>query len=61
MIVFGPTDGKQPTFALFDEWITHSRDLAGDEALAEFALRYFTSHGPATVRDFAWWCEPDPR
>ena len=21
----------------------------------EFALRYFTSHGPATVKDFAWW------
>ncbi len=55
VIVFGPADGKQPTFALFDEWITHSRQLDADEALAEFALRYFTSHGPATVQDFAWW------
>jgi hypothetical protein len=55
VIVFGPVDGKQPTFALFDAWIAESRDLAGDEALAEFALRYFTSHGPATVRDLAWW------
>src|SRR5262249_40384495 len=25
------------------------------EALAELARRYFTSHGPATERDFAWW------
>jgi hypothetical protein len=28
---------------------------ARDEALAELARRYFTSHGPATVNDFAWW------
>lgn len=55
VLVLGATDGKQPTYALFDEWITHSRELSGDEALAEFALRYFTSHGPATIRDFAWW------
>jgi hypothetical protein len=26
-----------------------------DEALAELVRRYFTSHGPATFRDFAWW------
>jgi len=25
------------------------------EALAEIALRYFSSHGPATTRDLAWW------
>ena len=32
-----------------------ARSLARDEALAELARRYFTSHGPATWRDFAWW------
>ena len=26
-----------------------------DEALAELTRRYFVSHGPATVQDFAWW------
>jgi hypothetical protein len=26
-----------------------------DEALAEIARRYFTSHGPATLSDFGWW------
>lgn len=31
------------------------RRLERDEALREFAFRYFWSHGPATVRDFAWW------
>ena len=55
LIVFGAVDGKQQTFALLDEWVASPRVLERDEALAEFALRYFTSHGPATVRDFAWW------
>ena len=32
-----------------------SRRLAGDEALAELAGRYFVSHGPATLADFVWW------
>ena len=31
------------------------RRLDRDEALAEIALRYFTSHGPATERDLAYW------
>jgi hypothetical protein len=29
--------------------------LPRDEALAELTARYFTSHGPATLRDFSWW------
>jgi hypothetical protein len=29
--------------------------LTHEEALAELATRYFTSHGPATDKDFAWW------
>ena len=55
LIVFAAVDGKQQTFALLDEWVPNPRVLERDEALAEFARRYFTSHGPATVRDFAWW------
>ena len=47
--------GKQHTFALLDEWIPGSRRLERDEALAALAHRYFTSHGPATLRDFTWW------
>jgi hypothetical protein len=47
--------GKQHTFALLDEWIPPSRRLERDAALAELATRYFTSHGPATAQDFAWW------
>jgi hypothetical protein len=55
LICFGPMEGKQPTFVLLDEWVPASRQLEGDAALTELARRYFLSHGPATVNDFAWW------
>jgi hypothetical protein len=29
--------------------------LTRDEAAAELARRYFTSRGPATLKDFMWW------
>jgi Winged helix DNA-binding domain len=40
---------------LLEEWVPRSKRLARDEALPELARRYFTGHGPATLRDFAWW------
>lgn len=55
LICFGPQIGKQQSFVLLDEWATDSRELSFDESLAELSLRYFTTHGPATVQDFAWW------
>ncbi|WP_379129528.1 winged helix DNA-binding domain-containing protein [Paenibacillus sp. sgz500958] len=55
LICFGPVSGKQQTFVLLDEWVPDSRDLSFEESLSELARRYFTSHGPATVQDFAWW------
>ena len=47
--------GKQPTFALLEEWTPRGRDLSGDEALIELATVYFRAHAPATIPDFAWW------
>jgi hypothetical protein len=55
LICFGPHEGKQPTFVLFDEWLPRSRGLPREDALAELAHRYFCGHGPATLLDFAWW------
>ena len=49
-----PRDGEH-TYALFDERVPAGRPFDRDEALAELALRYFTSHGPATERDLAYW------
>jgi hypothetical protein len=55
LICFGPRRTKQQTFVLLDEWAPGSTQLKGDEALHELARRYFASHSPATVADFAWW------
>lgn len=55
VIVQGPTAGTQQAFALAEQWIRHPRVLDRDEALGELAVRYFTSHGPATEKDLAWW------
>ncbi len=55
LICSGPRRGKQFTYALLDERAPHSRILDRKEALEELTMRYFTSHGPATLHDFAWW------
>ncbi|MCW3059840.1 MAG: hypothetical protein JWQ02_1661 [Capsulimonas sp.] len=46
---------KEFTFALLDEWSPGVCAFDGDEASAELARRYFQSHSPATVVDFARW------
>ena len=51
----GGRRGKQFTYALLDERAPRGKTRSRSEALAELAIRYFTSHGPATVKDFAWW------
>jgi hypothetical protein len=55
LICFAAREGKQPAFALLDEWVPRAGMRDRDDALAELARRYFTSHGPATVQDFIWW------
>ena len=55
LVCSGGREGKQFTYALFDERVPKTKPLDKDEALATLAERYFTSHGPATVADFAWW------
>lgn len=55
VIVSGARRGKQFTHTLLDEMVPVARTLERDEALAELARRYFTSHGPATLQDFIWW------
>jgi DNA glycosylase AlkZ-like len=55
IICSGARRGKQFTYALLDERVPQVRTLDYHEALAEFVLRYVTSHGPATLQDFVWW------
>jgi hypothetical protein len=55
IICNGVRQGKQITYALIDERIPLTSPLTKEEALVQLAQRYFASHGPASVRDFAWW------
>lgn len=56
-LVQGPLAKNQQLLVPFEEWIPVSRSLERQEAVAEFLLRYLRSHGPATLRDFAWWTQ----
>jgi len=55
VVCSGPLKGRQFTYALLAERAPHAKKLTRDESLALLAQRYFTSHGPATIKDFAWW------
>ncbi|NJO88655.1 MAG: winged helix DNA-binding domain-containing protein [Chloroflexia bacterium] len=55
IICSGSTKANQPTYALLPERVKQTKTLTLEEALAELAKRYFTSHGPATLKDFYWW------
>ena len=55
LLCSGPMRGKQHTYMLLEERVAPAPALARDEALARLVTRYFASHGPATVHDFAWW------
>ena len=55
LICSGPRRGKQFTYGLLEEIVPKAKNLNKEEALAKLALKYFMSHGPAQVRDFAWW------
>ena len=56
LVCSGPPRGKVQTYALLAERAPNARRLDREAALAELAARYFTSHGPATLKDFRTWC-----
>jgi hypothetical protein len=51
----GTMRGPKLTYRLMDEIIPPGDIYNREEALHQLALRYFSSHGPATVQDFQWW------
>lgn len=54
-LCFGPVSHGEQQLVLVEEWIRQPRHLQREEALGELAVRYFRSHGPATVKDFTRW------
>lgn len=55
VLCLGPLRDGGQTFVLLDAWVPEPRRPGREEALGELALRYFRSHGPATVRDLIRW------
>ena len=57
LVCSGPRRGKQHTYELVDRRVPRSPldDLSRERATAELVRRFFTSHGPATVKDFTAW------
>ncbi len=55
LVCSGPRRGKQDTYMLLEERAPNTAPMERDAALAELTWRYFNSHGPALVRDCAWW------
>ncbi len=55
VICSGRRRERHSTYALVAERAPNARRLPRDESLATLGERFFRSHGPATIRDFAWW------
>lgn len=51
----GGSSAPEPRLVLASEWITAPRILDGDDALAEFALRYVRGRGAVSRKDLASW------
>jgi winged helix DNA-binding protein len=50
----GPRRGAHHTYLPLDR-VPPVPERSREDDVAELVLRYFSSHGPATQRDFAWW------
>jgi len=55
LICSGPRQGKHATYAWLERRVPPATPLSRDESLARLARAYFSSHGPATERDYVWW------
>jgi winged helix DNA-binding protein len=55
LIVSGPLQGKQISYALLEERVAKAPVLDRDQALRELTARYFISHGPARPQDLVRW------
>lgn len=60
-LCYGPWNGADQNVVAASSWLPADSTLSArfnDDrvaATAELFHRYLTSHGPATLRDFAWW------
>ncbi len=55
IICFGLHEGKEATFSLLEDSTPKQYKFDREKALKDLAIRYFNSHGPATLEDYVWW------
>ena len=55
LVCSGPVQGVHHSYALVDEVVPPTPTLDPQEAHRELVRRFFTGHGPATVKDFTRW------
>jgi len=55
LICSGKTKNNKLTYALLRDRVPKTKTFNREEALFLLAIKYFTSHCPATLQDFAWW------
>ncbi|TPG12918.1 winged helix DNA-binding domain-containing protein [Pedococcus bigeumensis] len=55
LVCSGPMKGAHHSYALVDEVIPPTPERSLDEAVVELVRRFFTGHGPASVKDFTRW------
>lgn len=55
ILVNGRLKGNKQTFTSFEKWVPRTQTMHRDDALGCLALKFFTSHSPATLDDFVWW------
>jgi Winged helix DNA-binding domain len=55
IVCSGKLKNNKQTYTLLTNRVSKTKKLTKDEALGTLALKYFTSHCPATLQDFIWW------
>ena len=55
LICSGIIKGNKQTYALLSERVPKKNTLTKEESLAKLANIYFSSHSPASLKDFIWW------
>lgn len=55
LICSGKIIDKRQSYTLLEEWVPKTAMFNKEESLGNLALRYFNSHSPASLHDFAWW------
>ncbi|HLN20963.1 MAG TPA: winged helix DNA-binding domain-containing protein [Bacteroidales bacterium] len=55
IVCSGRHSGNKPTYALIEELVRGDNKISREQSLELLTVKYFTSHGPATVKDYGWW------